>query len=114
MNSAGENELAARAEAASQLQCVRQQIDEITCLLERQAPCPQVLRAIFAAQITLQGTQHRLLQCHLRACLESMPQLADEATRQQPLADILELYAVRRRCAAVAPIRRDSVHDNAP
>lgn len=85
-----------RAEAASRLRQLRAQLDEIINGLSDPAPCPPVLRRIDAIQDQLHAIQRVLVRHHLKECLQRAAQAPDAAAAQQVLADIQELYAVRR------------------
>jgi DNA-binding FrmR family transcriptional regulator len=97
--------LGLRTEAAVQLRLLRAQLDEITCLLGSQAPCPQVLSRIFAAQVALHTVQQGLVHHHLDACLQRLAQVPDEAAAQQLMTEIQELYGARRKPAFFTPAR---------
>lgn len=95
-----------RAEAAGRLRSLRVQLVEITCLLQSDVPCPQVLSRMLAAQDTLRLTQHLLLLHHLTSCLQRIEQVSDEAACRQALDQILELYGVSRAQPLAAPMAK--------
>ena len=97
----------ARTASASQLRLLRCQLDEIACLVEGQAHCPDVLNRMYAAQTMLHAIQRRLTQHHLQVCLQRLTQVPVEAASQQILAEVRELYGVRHCRATAAPLTRD-------
>lgn len=102
-----ESMLDARTATASQLRLLRCQLYEIACLVEGQAHCPDVLNRMYAAQTMLHTIQRRLIQHHLQVCLQRLTQVPVEAASQQILAEVRELYGVRRCHATAAPMTRD-------
>ena len=88
--------LETRAAAAQQLGLLRSRMEEITRLLEANAPCPHVLHQVRLAQQALHTTECLLLHDHLQVCLGRLARTCSELERQQVLNNVVELYEVRR------------------
>jgi DNA-binding FrmR family transcriptional regulator len=80
--------------AVAELRAVRGQFVGIDGLLETEAPCPQVLRELIAAQVALHTTRCRLVRHHLRTCLTSAAGLGDQVACRRVLDEVLELYGI--------------------
>lgn len=106
LSSTPESLLDARNASASQLRLLRCRLDEIACLVEGRAHCPDVLNKMYAAQTMLHTIQRRLIQHHLQVCLQRLTQVPVEAASQEILAEVRELYGVRRCQAAASPMTR--------
>jgi DNA-binding FrmR family transcriptional regulator len=102
-----ESMLDARTASASQLRLLRCQLDEIACLVEGQAHCPDVLNKMYAVQTMLHTIQRRLIQHHLQVSLLRLTLVPVEAASQEILAEVRELYSVRHCHASAAPMTRD-------
>ena len=106
-----ESMLDARTASASQLRPLRCRLDEIAWLVEGQAHCPHVLNEMYAAQTMLHAIQRRLIHHHLKVCLQRLTQVPVEAASQEILAEVRELYGVRRCHAAASPMTRDRAEE---
>jgi DNA-binding FrmR family transcriptional regulator len=85
-----------RSESVRRLKTAEGHIRGIERMLEEDAYCIDVIRQIQAVQSALSKISLQILDDHLHSCLITAVRGKDAAARERVLAEIAEVFAVRK------------------
>ncbi|MBN1964067.1 MAG: metal-sensitive transcriptional regulator [Anaerolineae bacterium] len=81
-----------RADAIHRLKSVAGHVNGIIRMLEEDRYCIDVIRQIQATQTALARVSESILDSHLRTCVTTAIQDADQAERERVLGEITEVF----------------------